>query len=78
MKLAKTIFAIFVIMSCAVGCATKKSAKDYVLANPNNVYRFSENTVLKVMVQDKDSGEWKEGSKKVMIPIGYYIGSGIE
>ena len=48
------------------------------MANPNNVYRFSENTSLNVLIQDVKTGEWKTYDKKILFPVGWYIGSGIE
>ena len=52
---------------------------DVVLrANPDNVYRTAEDIMLKrVKVQDK-SGKWVDSKYPIIIPSGYYIGSGIE
>lgn len=55
-----------------------KKKEEVVLANPNNVYRFTENTELSVFVQDPQDGHWYKPTYKVLIPVGYYIGSGIE
>ena len=76
--MVKKILALFILSICIFGCNTTKIGKNYVIANPNNVYRFSENTVLNVLIQDETTGEWINSSKKVLIPVGYYIGSGLE
>jgi len=80
LKVAVAIIAILSMMVC--GCKTAENVfgndSNVVLANPNNVYRFAENTVIKVLVQDTKTGEWKSYDKKVLIPVGYYVGSGID
>ena len=63
------------------GCSSITSLfknEEVILANPNNDYRFSENTELSVFVQDPKDGHWYKPNYKVLIPVGYYIGSGIE
>lgn len=77
------LFYIFIIIASLFfsGCSAITSlfkSNDVRIANPNNVYRFAENTELKVFVQNPKDGTWYELSYKVLVPVGYYIGSGIE
>lgn len=46
-----------------------------LIANSNNVYRLSNETILKVRVQQKD-GKWVESKNRVLIPENWYIVSG--
>lgn len=83
MRTLRIAAAIAALMSATLcGCMTSKNVfgkdSNVVLARPDNVYRFAENTVISVMVQDTKTGEWKVYDKKVLIPIGYYVGSGID
>ncbi len=52
------------------------SEKEVVLlANSNNVYRLSQEMILKVRVQQRD-GKWVESKNMVLIPENWYIVSG--
>ena len=52
------------------------SEKEVVLlANSNNVYRLSQEMILKVRVQQRD-GKWVESKNRVLIPENWYIVSG--
>jgi len=46
-----------------------------LLANSNNVYRLSQEMILKVRVQQRD-GKWVESKNRVLIPENWYIVSG--
>lgn len=51
--------------------------KDVLVANSQNVYRTATNVVIKALVQDEKTAKWVEAEKPVLIPAGYYIGSGL-
>ena len=70
---AATATALMLMSALVCGCFSR----NYPVANPNNVYRFYENTPVKVMIQ-KEDGTWVKAERKIMVPMGYYIGSGIE
>ena len=85
----KKIFSIFVLsMFLLSGCFSfnfgdgssemneNDSEKEVVLlANSNNVYRLSQEMILKVRVQQRD-GKWVESKNRVLIPENWYIVSG--
>lgn len=79
-KLLKGIAIMLSISFLLLGCTSGRNpiGNGTVMANPNNVYRFSENTSLNVLIQDVKTGEWKTYDKKILFPVGWYIGSGIE
>lgn len=79
-RFLKGIAILFSMATLSLGCVSGRNTigDGTVMANPNNVYRFSENTTLSVLVQDTKTGEWKKYDKKVLFPIGWYIGSGLE
>ena len=85
----KKIFLIFVLFIFLLsGCFSfnfgdgssemneNDSEKEVVLlANSNNVYRLSQEMILKVRVQQRD-GKWVESKNRVLIPENWYIVSG--
>lgn len=70
------VFLLSSLLFC--GCLTNVKNGECRLANPNNVYRFPEDVVMRVLVQDESTGVWYEPKYKIRIPVGYYIGSGLE
>lgn len=75
MKMLRMFIAAAVVSVSALFCGCV--SENYPVANPNNVYRLSENTPLSVLIQ-KEDGSWVKARGKIVIPMGYYIGSGIE
>ena len=83
----KKIFTIFILATILLhGCFSfnfgngnteiDNGDKEVVLiANSNNVYRLSHETILKVRVQQKD-GKWVDSKNRVLIPENWYIVSG--
>ena len=81
----KKIFLIFVLFIFLLsGCfsfnfgdgSSEMNEKEVVLlANSNNVYRLSQEMILKVRVQQRD-GKWVESKNRVLIPENWYIVSG--
>ncbi len=77
------------IVSCALAAATlcgcivirPRSDSDVpskvLVANPQNVYRTATNVTIRALVQDEKSGKWVEAECPVLIPAGYYVGSGL-
>ena len=79
-------FGILTLVAVAVvacGCIVigPKGGSEFppqvLIANPQNVYRTSTNIVVRALVQDEKSGKWVEAKHPVLIPAGYYIGSGM-
>ncbi len=76
------LMAVFVAIAVC-GCIVigSKGGSEFppqvLIANPQNVYRTSTNIVIKALVQDDKSGKWVEAKHPVLIPAGYYIGSGM-
>ena len=56
----------------AAGSSSVDSCETVLLANSNNVYRLSEETVMKVKVQGAD-GKWVESKRRVVVPADWYI-----
>jgi hypothetical protein len=80
-NLLKYLFCI-VISVIFCGCIIIKkdssnSNEKFLIASPQNVYRTSTNIVIKALVQDEKTGNWVEAKYPVLIPSGYYIGSGL-
>lgn len=80
--IAKAAFCA-VIAASVCGCIiVRKGANadvpaNVLVANQQNVYRTATNIVIKALVQDEKSGEWVDAKYPVLIPAGYYIGSGL-
>ena len=52
------------------------SVETVLLANSNNVYRLSADTILKVRVQRQKDGKWVDSELRVLIPENWFIVSG--
>lgn len=72
-----TVLTVTLCCGClSFGSWNDEWPKDPVLvANTNNVYRLSEDTVLKVKVQGPD-GRWVDSEYRVLVPADWYLVDG--